>query len=137
MPRVITAFIAATYAGGLEEAWGEVWDRPHGIVKGSVHGDLRTFALPFSEQIRSSEFGFTNIDYIPAFLSNEFSELMSSISNCTTKVVAYNETTNEGLTKASITMHRIGMNYNRVEVSHLDIAKTNNVWNIVKWDVDE
>ena len=101
------------------------------FVKGSVHGDLRTFALPFSEQIRSSEFGFTNIDYIPAFLSNEFSELMSSISNCTTKVVAYNETTNEGLTKASITMHRIGMNHNLVEVSHLDIAKTNNVWNIV------
>ncbi len=106
MPRVITAFIAATYAGGLEEAWGEVWGRPHGIVKGSVHGDLRTFALPFSEQIRSSEFGFTSINYIPAFLSNEFSELMSSISNCATKVVAYNETTNEGLIKASITLHR-------------------------------
>ena len=62
---------------------------------------------------------------------------MSSISNCATKVVAYNETTNEGLIKASITLHRIGMNYNWIEVSHLDIAKTNNVWNIVKWDVDE
>jgi hypothetical protein len=93
--------------------------------------------MPFSEQIRSSEFGFTNIDYIPAFLRNEFSELMSSISNCTTKIVAYNETTNKGLIKASIALHRIGMNYNRVEVSHLDITKTNDVWNIVRWYVDE
>ena len=107
------------------------------FVKGCVHGDLRTFAMPFSGQIRSSEFGFTNIDHIPAFLSNEFSELMSSISNCTTKIVVYNETTNKGLIKASIALHRIGMNYNRVEVSHLDITKTNDVWNIVRWDVDE
>lgn len=107
------------------------------FVKGSVNGDLKTFASPFSEQIRSSEFGVPNLDSIPASVSNEFSVLMSSITNCTNKVIAYNETTNNGLIRANITLHRQGLNYNRSEVSHLDIAQTNNVWRIVNWDVDE
>ena len=107
------------------------------FVKGSVNGDLKTFASPFSEQIRVLEFGVPNLDSIPASLSNEFSVLMSSISNCANKVVAYNETTNSGVIKASITLHRQGMNYNRAEVSHLDIVHTNNVWHIISWDVDE
>lgn len=107
------------------------------FVKGSVKGDLKTFAAPFSEQIRSSEFGVPNLDSIPASVSNEFSVLMSSISNCTNKVVAYNETTNSGVIRANITLHRQGVNYNRAEVSHLDIAQTNNVWQIISWDVDE
>ena len=107
------------------------------FVKGSVSGDLRTFAAPFSEQIRSSEFGIPNLDSIPSSVSNEFSALMSSISNCTNKVIAYSETTSNGLVKANITIHRQGVNYNRAEVSHLDIAQTNNAWRIVNWDVDE
>ena len=107
------------------------------FVKGCVNGDLRTFASPFSGQIRSSEFGVPNLDSIPASVSNEFSVLMSSISNCTNKVIAYNETTNNGLIRANITLHRQGVNYNRAEVSHLDIAQTNNVWRIISWDVDE
>ena len=53
------------------------------FVKGSVNGDLKTFASPFSEQIRSSEFGIPNLDNIPASVRNEFSVLMSSIANCT------------------------------------------------------
>lgn len=107
------------------------------FVKGSVNGDLKTFAAPFSEQICSSEFAVPNLDSIPASVSNEFSVLMSPISNCTNKVVAYNETTNSGVIRANITLHRQGVNYNRAEVSHLDIAHTNNVWQIINWDVDE
>lgn len=107
------------------------------FVKGSVNGDLKTFAAPFSEQIRISEFGLTNLDSIPASVSNEFSVLMSSVLNCTNKVIAYSETTNNGLIRANITLHRQGVNYNRAEVSHLDIAQTNNVWRIINWDVGE
>ena len=107
------------------------------FVKGSVNGDLKTFASPFSEQIRSSEFGVPNLDSIPASVSNEFSTLMLSISNCTSKVIAYGETTNNGLVRANITIHRQGANYNRAEVSHLDMAQTNNAWRIINWDVDE
>ena len=107
------------------------------FVKGSVNGDLKTFAAPFSGQIRSLEFGVTNLDSIPGSVSNEFAVLMSSISNCTNKVIAYSETTNNGLIRASITLHRQGVNYNRAEVSHLDIVQTNSVWCIINWDVDE
>lgn len=107
------------------------------FVKGSVNGNLRTFASPFTDEIRASEFGFSNLDSIQASVSNEFSVLMSSISNCMNKVISYNEITNNGLIKISITLHRQGENYNRAEVAHLDIAQTNNVWRIVSWDVDE
>ncbi|MBR4652446.1 MAG: hypothetical protein IKO72_03730 [Kiritimatiellae bacterium] len=107
------------------------------FVKGSVSGDLKMFASPFSNQILSSEFGVSSLDSIPASVSNEFSVLMLSISNCTNKVISYNETTNNGVIKANITLHRQGENYNRAEVSHLDITQTNNVWRIINWDVDE
>jgi len=107
------------------------------FVKGGVNGDLRTFASPFSDEIRISEFGFSSLDSIPASVSNEFSALMSSISNCTCKVISYNETATNGLIRANITLHRQGENYNRAEVSHLDIKQTNGVWRIVSWDVDE
>ena len=107
------------------------------FVKGSVNGDLRTFASPFTDEIRTSEFGFSNLDSIPASVSNEFSMLMSSISNCMNKVISYSETTNNGLIRISVALHRQGENYNRAEVSHLDIAQTNNIWCIVSWDVDE
>ena len=107
------------------------------FVKGSVNGDLKTFASPFSDQIRFSEFGVPNLESIPTAVSNEFSALMSSITNCTSKVIAYSETTNNGLIKANITLHRQGVNYNRAEVSHLDIAQTNNAWCIINWGVDE
>lgn len=107
------------------------------FVKGSVSGDLKTFAAPFSVEIRASEFGFSYLDSIPASASNEFSVLMSSIPNCTNKVISYSETTNNGLIRANITIHRQGKNHNRSEVSHLDITQTNNVWQIIHWDVDE
>lgn len=107
------------------------------FVKGCVSGDLRTFASPFSDEIRVSEFRVSDLDSIPASVSNEFSVLMSSISNCTCKVISYNETTTNGLTRANITLHRQGENYNRTEVSHLDIRQTNSVWCIVNWEVDE
>ena len=107
------------------------------FVKGSVSGDLKTFASPFSDQIRSSEFGISDLDNVPISVSNEFSVLMSSISNCTNKVIAYDETTSNGLIRSNITIHRQGENYNRAEIVHLDIAQTNNIWSIVNWDVDE
>lgn len=107
------------------------------FVKGSVCGDLRTFATPFSDAICVSEFGFSGIDSIPESVSNEFSVLMSSISNCICKVISYSETITNGLIRANITLHRQGEYYNRAEVSHLDIAQTNNVWHIISWDVDE
>ena len=107
------------------------------FVKGGVIGDLKTFASPFSDQIRSSEFGISSLDSIPASVSNEFSMLMSSVSNCASKVIAYSETTNNGLIQACITLHRQGESYNRAEVVHLDITQTNNIWCIINWDVDE
>ena len=107
------------------------------FVKGSVNGDLRTFASPFSAEIRSSEFGFSDLENIPATATTEFAALMASISNCTSRIVSYSETTNNGLIKANITIHRQGANHDRAEVAHLDIAQTNNVWSIVSWDVDE
>ena len=107
------------------------------FVKGSVTGELKTFASPFSDEIRALEFNISSLDSIPESVSNEFSVLMSSISNCTSKVVSYAEITNNGLIKANITLHRQGDNFNRSEVAHLDISQTNNVWHIINWDVDE
>lgn len=107
------------------------------FIKGSVTGDLKMFASPFSDEIRALEFGISSLDNIPVSVSNEFSVLMSSISNCTSKVVSYTEVTNNGLLKANITLHRQGDNFNRNEVAYLDILQTNNVWRIVNWDVDE
>lgn len=107
------------------------------FVKGSVTGDLKTFASPFSDEIRALEFGVSRLDSIPASVSNEFSALMSSVSNCTSKVISYTEVTNNSLIKANITLHRQGDNYNRNEVAHLDISQTNNIWCIINWDVDE
>ena len=107
------------------------------FIKGSVNGDLRTFAAPFSDEIRISEFGISNIDSIPASASDEFSALMSSISNCTSKVISYGEITNNGTVKASVTLHRQGVLYNRNEVVHLDMSQTNQVWRIANWEVDE
>ena len=107
------------------------------FVKGSVTGELKTFASPFSDEIRALEFGLSSLDSIPASVSNEFSMLMSSITNCTSKVISYTEITNNSLIKANITLHRHGDNYNRSEVVHLDMSQTNNVWNIINWDVDE
>ena len=107
------------------------------FVKGSVTGDLKMFAAPFSDEIRALEFGISRLDTIPASASNEFSVLMLSVSNCTNKVISYNETTNNGLIRVDITLHRQGVNYNRAEMSHLDIVQTNNAWYIISWDVDE
>lgn len=107
------------------------------FVKGSVTGDLKTFASPFSDEIRALEFGISRLDTIPVSASNEFSVLMLSVSNCTSKVIAYTEITNNSLIKANITLHRQGDNYNRNEVAHLDISQTNNIWCIINWDVDE
>lgn len=107
------------------------------FVKGSVNGDLKTFASPFSAEIRSSEFGISDLNNIPSSLRNEFSALMTSVSNCTSRVVSYNETTNSGVVKVNITLHRQGIGYNRVEASHLDVVNTNNIWRIINWDVDE
>lgn len=107
------------------------------FVKGVVIGDLKTFSSPFSEQIRASEFGFSDLDDIPASVSDEFSALMSSVSNCTNKVISYDETTNNELIRVNITLQRQSANYNRAEVSHLDITQTSNGWYIVNWDVDE
>ena len=107
------------------------------FVKGSVTGDLKTFASPFSDEIRALEFGVSRLDSIPASVNNEFSALMSSVSNCTSKVISYTEVTNNSLIKANITLHRQGDNYNRNEVAHLDISQTNNIWCIINWDVDE
>lgn len=107
------------------------------FVKGSVTGDLKTFASPFSDEIRISEFGFHSLNSIPVSVSNEFSALMLSISNCTCKVISYNETVTNGLISANIKLHRQGGNYNRAEVSYLDIKQINGVWRIVSWDVDE
>ena len=107
------------------------------FVKGGVTGDLKTFASPFSDEMRALEFGISSLDSIPASVSNEFFVLMSSISNCTNKVISYTEITTNGLLKVTITLHRQGDNFNRNEVAHLDILQTNNVWRIVNWDVDE
>lgn len=107
------------------------------FVKGSVNGSLKTFASSFSEEIRSSEFGFSDLDNIPIAVSDEFATLIASVSNCVTKVVSYCEITNKGFVKANITLHRQGECYNRDEVTHLDIVQTNNVWSIINWDVDE
>ena len=107
------------------------------FVKGSVTGDLKTFASPFSDEIRALEFGISRLDTIPVSASNEFSVLMSSVSNCTSKVIVYTEITNNSLIKANIILHRQGDNYNRNEVVRLDISQTNNIWRIVCWDVDE
>lgn len=107
------------------------------FIKGSVNGDLNVFAEPFSPEIRFSEFGISDLDNISAATRNEFSALMASVSNCTCKVVSYSEMTNNGIVKASITLHRQGAGYNRVEVAHLDMAQTNTFWRIVNWDVDE
>ena len=107
------------------------------FVKGSVTGDLKTFASPFSDEIRALEFGISRLDTIPVSASNEFSVLMSSVSNCTSKVIVYTEITNNSLIKANIILHRQGDNYNRNEVVRLDISQTNNIWRIINWDADE
>ena len=107
------------------------------FVKGSVNGDLKTFAAPFSVEIRSSEFGISDLDNIPIAIRAEFSSLMTSATNCTSKVTSYTETTNNGVVKATIVLRRHGDGYNHVEESHLDIAQTNNTWRIINWDVDE
>ena len=107
------------------------------FVKGSVNGDLRMFALPFSAEIRSSEFGISDLNNVSSSLKKEFSELMTSVSNCTSRVVSYSETTNGGVVKVNISIHRQGTGYNRDESSHLDIANTGNGWCIINWDVDE
>jgi len=107
------------------------------FVKGSVNGDLRIFAAPFSDEVRFSEFGISGLDNIPAAISNEFFTLMKSVSNCTSRVILYNEVTNNRGVKADITLRRQGIGYNRVEVCHLDIVHTNNSWRIAQWDVDE
>ena len=106
------------------------------FVRGGMTGDLKTFASPFSDEIRALEFGISSLDNIPASVSNEFSVLISSISNCTNKVISYTEITNNGLLKVTITFHWQGDNFNRNEVVHFDILQTNNVWRIVNWDVD-
>lgn len=107
------------------------------LVKGSVSGDLGIFVSPFSPEIRSSEFGISDLDNIPGLLRNEFSALMTSVTNCTSRVVSYNETTSNGAARVSMVLHRQGIGYNRAESLHLDIASTNNFWRIVNWDVDE
>ena len=107
------------------------------FLKGSVNGDLQTFASPFSDEILISEFGIPDVNAIPASASNEFAALMSSVSNCMSKVISYAEITNYSTVKATITLHRQGDYYNRNEVVHLDLLQTNHVWHIVNWDVDE
>ena len=107
------------------------------FVKGSVNGNLKTFAEPFSAQIRFTEFGISDLNNIPITTENEFSALMTSVSNCENKVVSYDETTNNGVVRATITFRRQGVGYNRTEVSHLDLVETNNYWQITNWDVDE
>lgn len=107
------------------------------FVKGSVSGDLRTFASPFASEILASEFGFSSVESIPAAVSNEFATLMSSITNSTCKVISYGEVTTNGLIRAHITLHRQGENYNRAEACYLDISQTNGVWRIVSWDACE
>ena len=107
------------------------------FIKGSVEGDLRTFASPFSVEIRSSEFGFSDLNSIPTAEENEFLAVMTSISNSATRIVSYSEITSNGLVKSSIAFHRQGVGYNRDEVVHLEIAQTNGVWQIVNWEADE
>ena len=107
------------------------------FVKGSVNGNLKTFAEPFSAQIRFTEFGISDLNNIPITTENEFSALMTSVSNCENKVVSYDESTNNGVVRATITFRRQGVGYNRTEVSHLDLVETNNYWQITNWDVDE
>ncbi len=92
------------------------------------HSDIKDVALPFV---------FQRFFTIPASASNEFAALVSSVSNCTSKVISYAEITNRSTVKATITLHRQGDCYNRNEVVHLDILQTNHVWHIVNWDVDE
>ena len=107
------------------------------FVKGSVNGNLKTFASPFSDEICTSEFGFSDLNNIPVSIRNEFSALMAPISNCTSKVISYSEIASNGLIKVDIALHRQGENYSRAEVAHLDIAQTNILWRIINWDVDE
>lgn len=107
------------------------------FVKGSVIGDMRLFASSFSAASRFSEFGIADLDDIPATISKGFFNLMTSVSNCTSKVMSYNEMTNNGVVKATISLHRHGIGYNRSEVSHLDIVQTNSFWHIMNWDVEE
>lgn len=107
------------------------------FVKGSVTGDLKTFLSPFSAKSRFAEFGISDLDSIPASLSSEFSTLMSSVSNCVTRVTAYSEVTNNSIVRSDITFYRQGMNYNRYETVHLGVSQTNNLWRIKEWDVDE
>ena len=107
------------------------------FVKGSVTGDLKTFALPFSDEIRSSEFGIADLNNIPAALTNEFSTLMASISNCTTRLISYSETNSNGVFKVNLNLQRQGRGYNRAEMARLDIVQTNAAWRIVNWDIDE
>ncbi len=107
------------------------------FVKGSVNGDLKVFAAPFSAEIRTSELGISDLDNIPIAIRTEFSSLMTSVTNCTSRVTSYAETANNGVVKATLTLRRQGVGYNRVEVAHLDIAQTNGTWRIINWDVDE
>lgn len=107
------------------------------FVKGGVEGDLRTFASPFSTEVLSSEFGITNLDDIPSSIQNEFATLMNSISNSAVRIVSYCETTTSGVVKANISLHRQALGYNRIEVVHLDLSQTNDVWCITNWDADE
>lgn len=107
------------------------------FIKGSVVGDLKIFAAPFSEQLLFSEFKIYNLENIPASLSHEFSMLMSSISNSTTKVISYSETISNGMIRANIMIHRQGLHLNRSENVHLEIMEINNKWRISDWNVDE
>ena len=107
------------------------------FVRGSVNGDLRMFASPFSPKIRFSEFGISDLNNIPLSLSNEFLALMTSVSNCTSRVMSCNEITNNGVVKVNVTLHRQGDGYNRVETSHLEIMSTNSFCRIISWYVDE
>lgn len=107
------------------------------FVKGGVEGDLRTFASPFSTEVMLSEFGIADLDDIPSPIQNEFSTLMNSMSNSTVRIVSYSETTNSGVVKANISLHRQALGYNRIEAVHLDLSQTNDVWCITNWDADE
>ena len=71
------------------------------FVKGSVIGDMRLFASSFSAASRFSEFGIADLDDIPATISKGFFNLMTSVSNCTSKVMSYNEMTNNGVVKGN------------------------------------
>ncbi len=107
------------------------------FVRGSVEGNLRTFLTPFSREMRVSEFGVSDLNDIPLSMKNEFSALMSSVSNCVSQVGVYSETTNSGHVRCDLEIQRRGENYNRSEIVHLDIVQTNSFWQIINWDVDE